>query len=102
MSPLWRPAQAVDGIDKADASPTPPTAEQNQKSGHSMCDINRTTSEARYRLERDGLIERRRGGIMLLKPSELLAPSKGLFLPLEGCALPGHREERAPCGRHLF
>jgi hypothetical protein len=48
MSPLWRPAKAVDGMDKADALPTPPTAEQIQKSGHLMCCINRTTSEARY------------------------------------------------------
>ena len=30
--------------------PPRPTAEQKQKSGHSMCSINRTTSEARYRL----------------------------------------------------
>jgi hypothetical protein len=36
-------------MDKADASPIPPTAQQTLKSGHSMCYRNRTTSEARYR-----------------------------------------------------
>ena len=48
VSPLWRPAKAADGMDKADASPTPPTAQQTVKGGHLMCYINRTTSEARY------------------------------------------------------
>jgi hypothetical protein len=33
VSPLWRSAKAEGGTDKADASPTPPTAQQTLKSG---------------------------------------------------------------------